>query len=289
VLLHMANLAEQQPVTSRLLSRLSELAELLHDSDVVTLPGFAATLEALSEAGPAPPSAGGPERFHRYLEALSGSPRAPYPELPAEPWHDPQDFPLARYLEGHAAEIREEVLALDPGRFHRESERIERTGDWDVAFFYERGRRHDAACEACPVTAAGIEDPLGGAVLTSAGLIYASRMRPGTHIQPHRGPTNLRLRCHLGIQVPEGDCAIRVGDETRAWEPGRCLVFDDHFEHEAWNRTGEDRLVLIVDVWHPALSAEEIRLLAGLHRHVEGHARRLAGYWRANAAAAAGG
>ncbi len=117
-----------------------------------------------------------------------------------------------------------------------------------------------------------------GVMRTSAGLIYASRLAPGTHIAPHRGPTNIRLRCHLAITVPEGDCGLRVGDQTRRWEPGHAIVFDDSFEHEAWNHTEAERIVLVVDLWHPDLSPEEIRLLTSLH----GQAARLASYWRAN-------
>jgi aspartyl/asparaginyl beta-hydroxylase (cupin superfamily) len=239
------------------------------------------------------PASRGATRFQRYLETLAdaGTDCAAlggvYPDLPSRPWHDPRDFPLARYLESRYATIREELSALAPSSFQRESERIERSGDWDVAFFYERGRRNDAVCDACPVTVRGIE--AYGGLRTMAGLSYASRMRAGTHIAAHRGPTNLRLRCHLGIDVPDGDCAIRVGEETRRWQAGRCLVFDDHFEHEAWNHADADRVVLIVDIWHPGLSGEEIRLLEALHRHVDSHARNLSRYWSRNAAARAGG
>jgi aspartyl/asparaginyl beta-hydroxylase (cupin superfamily) len=63
-------------------------------------------------------------------------------------------------------------------------------------------------------------------------------------------------------------------------------VFDDCFEHEAWNHTDEDRLVLIVDLWHPGLSPTEMTLLEGLHNHMSAHARRLSRYWSANAEAA---
>ena len=35
----------------------------------------------------------------------------------------------------------------------------------------------------------------------------------------------------LPLQVPPG-CRIRVGREWRSWHPGRCLVFDDSYEHE---------------------------------------------------------
>jgi aspartate beta-hydroxylase len=234
-----------------------------------------------------PTEAAGRKRFHQYIDvvadATGGTGRGGYPDLELRPWHDASDFPLAGYLEAHFAEIRDEVLALEPARFHRESERIERTGDWDVAFFYERGRRREEVCEACPVTTRGIETM--PAMRTAGGLIYVSRMRPGTHIRPHRGPTNLRLRCHLGITVPDGDCALRVGDDTRQWQEGQCLVFDDYLEHEAWNHTGQDRIVLIVDLWHPGLSATEVRLLEGLHGYAYAYARRLQRYWAANEAA----
>jgi aspartate beta-hydroxylase len=234
-------------------------------------------------------AADGRRRFGRYVEALAdGDPIASgaiYPDLPSRPWHRPQDFALVHYLEANFTAIREEILGLESTRFHRESERISRIGDWDVAFFYERGRRHDDLCAACPVTIQGLDTH--PTVRTMAGLIYVSRMRPSTHIRAHHGPTNLRLRCHLGIEVPEGDCAIRVGDQTRRWVEGACLVFDDHFEHEAWNHTEHDRIVLIVDLWHPSLSAEEVRLLEALHRYTHFHARRLGRYWSANAAARA--
>ncbi|MDQ6606312.1 MAG: aspartyl/asparaginyl beta-hydroxylase domain-containing protein [Actinomycetota bacterium] len=228
------------------------------------------------------------ERFHGYIETLAeaGGQRSAgvYPELPSRPWFDPATVSLARELEAHAEAIRDELLALDPRRFHRESERIERSGDWDVAFLYERGRRHDEVCTACPVTTRLIES--AAAIRTTPGLIYVSRMRPGTHIGAHRGPINFRVRCHLGIVVPDGDCAIRVGNESRRWREGRCLVFDDSFEHEAWNHADTERIVLIVDLWHPGLSTTEVRLLEGLYRFAHAQARSLQRYWSANAAAA---
>ncbi len=226
-------------------------------------------------------------RFQRYMgmlaDATTPGGRLLYPDLDRRPWWESVTSALAVDLESHFQEIREEVLALAPSRFTPESERIPRTGDWDVVFFYERGRRHDEVCDACPATTRVIEGD--GAMRTAAGLIYVSRMRPGTHIQAHRGPTNLRVRCHLGIAVPDGDCAIRVADQSRRWSEGRCLVFDDSFEHEAWNHTTDDRIVLIVDLWHPGLSSAEVHLLTGLHRYASGYARRLARYWAANEAA----
>ena len=237
---------------------------------------------------PAPPEpAAATTRFQRYMGGLADAARPTgrllYPDLDSRPWYEASLFALARHLESRGEEIREEIRALDPSRFAPESERIPRSGDWDVLFLYERGRRHGEVCDACPVTTSVIEG--AGAMRTAAGLIYVSRMRPGTHIQAHRGPTNLRVRCHLGITVPDGDCGIRVSDRSERWREGRCLVFDDTFEHEAWNRTTGDRIVLIVDLWHPALSSTEVHLLAGLHRYAAGYARGLERYWAANEAA----
>jgi aspartate beta-hydroxylase len=229
----------------------------------------------------------GTDRFVRYMARLADAPepggRVLYPGLPSRPWCDSSANGLARALEASFEAIRGEVLALDPSRFAPESERIARSGDWDVVFFYERGRRHDGVCDACPETTRVIEGD--GAMRTAAGLIYVSRMRPGTHIHAHRGPTNLRLRCHLGIAIPDGECALRVADETRRWREGGCLLFDDSFEHEAWNHTGEDRIVLIVDLWHPGLTNAEVHLLAGLQRHAAAYGRRLGRYWASNASA----
>ena len=232
----------------------------------------------------------GIDRFHRYIDSFAtpsrDSARAFYPNLRSAPWHDAENFPLAIDLQQQYPSIHEEIMALSPARFHRESEGIGRTGDWDVIFFYERGRRHDENCDACPTLTRVIERH--PTMRTAAGLIYLSRLRAGTEIAAHRGPTNMRLRCHLGIQVPRGDCGIRVGTETRKWEEGQCLVLDDFFEHEAWNRTKQDRIVLIVDMWHSGLGRDEIHLLEGLQRYGYSYARQLNRYWQRNDAAAAG-
>jgi hypothetical protein len=223
-------------------------------------------------------------RLWSYVQRFAGDANAlqdsKYPGLRAQAWHPPGHFPIVSALERAADVIAAEVAALDPSSFQRENERISRTGSWDVLFLYERGRRHDANCARCPATVAVLE--AHEIVRTMAGLAYFSRMSPGTHVAPHRGPTNMRVRCHLGVSVPEGDCGIRVGGERRRWEAGRCIVFDDSFEHEAWNATESVRTVLIVDLWHPDLTSEEIAVLEGLHRWAERQATNVQAYWRGN-------
>ena len=40
---------------------------------------------------------------------------------------------------------------------------------------------------------------------------------PGTHVWPHTGPTNCRLRMHLGLVIPKtgNGTKLRCGDEIR--------------------------------------------------------------------------
>jgi aspartate beta-hydroxylase len=88
-------------------------------------------------------------------------------------------------------------------------------------------------------------------------------LAPGTHILPHHGVTNARVVTHLPLIVPEA-CALRAGGEEHAWQEGRCITFDDTFEHEAWNRSEQTRVVLIIDNWNPHLSAVERNAVADL-------------------------
>jgi aspartyl/asparaginyl beta-hydroxylase (cupin superfamily) len=83
-----------------------------------------------------------------------------------------------------------------------------------------------------------------------------SLLAPRTHIPPHTGVSNTRLVCHLPLIVPP-NCRFRVGATTREWNVGEAFVFDDTIEHEAWNDSDQLRVVLILDLWPPALSPAE--------------------------------
>ena len=87
------------------------------------------------------------------------------------------------------------------------------------------------------------------------GLITAifSIMEPGKHLPPHRGPYNGVLRLHLGLIVPEPreQLGIRVEHDIYRWREGEAVIFDDAYEHEAWNHTAHTRVVLFVDFRKP--------------------------------------
>ncbi|TKS87329.1 Aspartyl/asparaginyl beta-hydroxylase [Collichthys lucidus] len=70
------------------------------------------------------------------------------------------------------------------------------------------------------------------------------------------------LRMHLGLVIPKHGCRIRCTDQTREWDEGKVLIFDDSFEHEVWQDADSYRLIFIVDVWHPELTAYQRQTLS---------------------------
>jgi aspartate beta-hydroxylase len=171
---------------------------------------------------------------------------------------DPQAFEVCRYLENHFDAIKTELSRVTATHgtaagYFAVHEPLVLSGSWDELMFYEAGIRVEGSAELLPVTAA-IIDGLPEQ-MKRAGAIMLSKLSPGTHLAAHCGFTNRRLRVHLGIQTPK-DAFIRVGDQTLEWQEGRCIVFDDSFEHEVWHFGTEARVVLLADMPHPDVVSE---------------------------------
>jgi beta-hydroxylase len=152
-----------------------------------------------------------------------------------------RQFPFTETLEANWGVIRGELLDLSRKAFKPFFNKGKLyDGTWDIFGLYAFGRKNAENCTLCPETTRVVE--------TIPRMVTAafSRLEPHTHIKPHVGYTPAVLRCHLGLIVPE-DCALRVGPEVRGWQEGRCMVFDDTTEHEAWNRSDSERVVLIID------------------------------------------
>ncbi len=292
-----AQLADEPYVALRELGLASALAALgRHEEAFVRLrnaasadPGLAPKLQQalnLYAQGHPNEAQAGMQRLNRYIGSFltnfNSARMGVYPGLTSTAFHDPSRLPGAIALEREYAAIRAEIEGLAAAEFQEEAEGLKGRGAWDVFLFYERGKKNTENCSRCPTITRIIEST--NTVRSMAGLLYVSKLSPGTDIKAHRGPINLRLRCHLGIKVPEGDCGLKVGGETRKWQEGKCLVFDDSLEHEAWNHTKEPRVVLILDFWHPDLTPAEVAYLEGLHRFANFHATSLNKYWSANAA-----
>lgn len=193
-----------------------------------------------------------------------------FPGLASQPYYERERFPWLATLERETDAIRTELLdmlAAERGfepflRFHTPKEVEDylrgKDGDqgWQAFFFYRHGERRDDNCARCPHTAAVLDSAPVVRIREHAPEALFSVLTPGAHILPHRGVTNTRLVTHLPLVVPP-DCALRVGGIDHAWQEGRCVVFDDTYEHEAWNRSDRTRVVLIFDVWHPDLTEVE--------------------------------
>ncbi|WP_426701018.1 aspartyl/asparaginyl beta-hydroxylase domain-containing protein [Rhodanobacter sp. Col0626] len=203
-----------------------------------------------------------------------------FPGIPSQAFYPRERFPAHARLEAAVDVIGEELRAVlaqaqdelvpflgAPSSSAVAAELLSASGPqqaaWDAFFFHRHGVRHDASCARCPRTSALLDSLPLVRIREHAPETLYSVLRPGTHILPHRGVTNTRLVTHLPLIVPP-DCALRVGGETHVWQEGRCVTFDDTFEHEAWNRSGHDRVVLILDSWNPDLSEAEQRAVTDL-------------------------
>jgi hypothetical protein len=131
-----------------------------------------------------------------------------------------------------------------------------RSGSWNVFYLVEEGLWNETLCDLCPLTQSLISKlPL---VLCSMGYAYFSVITPGTVIKPHYGSTNAKLRIQLPLEGHK-DCNLIVNNETYNYEAGKCLVFDDSYLHEVIHAsTTESRIVLVLDIWHPDLTTDDI-------------------------------
>jgi aspartyl/asparaginyl beta-hydroxylase (cupin superfamily) len=172
-----------------------------------------------------------------------------------EPFLDPAALPWTALLERHYPAIRSEaerVLRVRDAlpNFQDIAPELLRLSDddqWKTFWFVGYDVWDDANCLRCPMTAAVLRAIPG---LTTG---FFSILGPGKRLPPHYGPYRGVLRHHLGLVVPEPReaCGIRVHDQVRHWIEGSSLVFDDTYEHEAWNDSDSERVVLFLDIKRP--------------------------------------
>jgi aspartyl/asparaginyl beta-hydroxylase (cupin superfamily) len=94
---------------------------------------------------------------------------------------------------------------------------------------------------------------------------FISKIEPNAKIIEHSGTTNANYRCHLGLIVPSEDpnlLGIHVKSETLSWSEQKLLTFIDANKHYAWNKTEQERYVLIFDVIRPAFLSKKDFILS---------------------------
>ncbi|XP_016968297.1 aspartyl/asparaginyl beta-hydroxylase isoform X5 [Drosophila biarmipes] len=189
------------------------------------------------------------------------------PGLKAQPFWQPKETGYERQLDRlrlHWRAIREEGLALlgESGFFQDEAELLRDQGVWQQYELFAQGRRVKDNCRRTPITC-GLLQEFPESAGCRRGQVKFSVMQAGTHVWPHCGPTNCRLRAHLTLVAPESEkTSLRVAEQERTWREGELFVFDDSFEHEVWHNGSQPRLVLILDLWHPQLTPAQRRSLS---------------------------
>jgi ornithine lipid ester-linked acyl 2-hydroxylase len=179
-----------------------------------------------------------------------------YSKLDNRPVHDVGEFPWAIEVEREWNLVRAELDDLLtrkeelPGchEICSELRSISTDRDWKTFIFAGYGIKSEEAIRLCPQTWRILQ--------TIPGMKTAmfSVFEPGKYLKPHRGPYNGVLRLHLGLLVPDTPAqtvAIQVDNTVCHWEEGKVLIFDDAYEHEAWNHSDQTRVVLFVDFVKP--------------------------------------
>ena len=206
--------------------------------------------------------------------------------------------PLMKLKQHYKAIQQEGLMALfnstEEGHFQEEAENLREEGLWQQLVLFETGVKSEEGCKLAPETCKLIFKYMREiSADCTHGQVKFSVIHPGTHVWPHSGPSNCRLRGHLGLVIPKvqdgsrqaagdhqgsaGRLEMRIADQYVSWEEGELLIIDDSFEHELWyqngvgGRMGGIRLVLLVDMWHPDLSDQEKKALPRLVNRNQNH------------------
>ena len=231
-----------------------------------------------------------PPRFAEALAIASGKqevylqqPTSFYfPGLPQKPWYERDDFPWIAELEAAVPAMRaeiEQVLADEQGvepYVQEEAKRASRghsllnDASWSAFHLFKAGERVEENAQRCPLIMRLLEVLPIPKINRRSPMALISILKPGTHIPPHHGMLNTRLICHIPLVVPEG-CRLRVGGQTRDVVEGQAMIFDDSFEHEAWNDGDAVRAVLLFEIWRPEISEDEKVALTAMFEAVTGY------------------
>jgi len=235
-----------------------------------------------------------PRACRRFLEGDGDDPTSTWRVLFEEYWnaHQQQERTKVAWLQNDTS---------SPAGVSNSDDVATNSNSWSVLHILNQGIWNETNASACPRTAALVRSIPGGIKEGCVfGNAFYSVLEPGTVVEPHCGPTNVRHRLHYGIEIPNnantvaftstGTCergegeaddnhdaaVLTVLDRKVMWETNGCFVFDDSLLHSveysssgssktAAKKRGRRRVVLIVDLWHPELTEEERSLITELY------------------------
>lgn len=203
-----------------------------------------------------------------------------YPGLPQRRFYDPVQFPWLEPMLAQVPAMQDELAAViaagdagfdpyvrhNPDRPAPANHLLERK-DWSAFYFWRDGAVVSENARRCPATMTALEHAPLPRIPARSPNAHWSSLLPGTHIKPHCGMLNTRLICHIPV-LTAPDCWLRVGSETRAWEPGVPLLFDDSIEHEAKNDGPRRRVVLLFEIWRPEVPEEDRAAIARIFQAI---------------------
>ncbi|HTB31933.1 MAG TPA: aspartyl/asparaginyl beta-hydroxylase domain-containing protein [Bacteroidia bacterium] len=195
----------------------------------------------------------------------------PYPGN--EPWFfDTKSCPPLAEMESHWAQLKDEIAAFvkeKDSKFVSNKEvyeNIDINNGWSVLVFLFWGLKiSNEFKKKCPQTYRYIKKVPGFVSLS------ISQLSPHSTLAEHTGDTNAMLRCHLGVEIPGRlpDCGLIVNGDKKNWEEGKWIIFNDAYQHGAWNNTDKRRIVIIMDFIKPEFIGQKNLACAFiLTRHV---------------------
>jgi len=224
------------------------------------------------------------KRFHDSVDIMLGRKKRydsqsvtfHFPNLAPIEFFERSDFPWLDPIEAGTGAIRDEfleILQAEEGFTpyisypddipKNQFAELNNSPNWSAFHLYKSGRLVPENAARAPITMKLLEGAPQPDQQGRTPAAMFSLLKPRTRIPPHMGVSNVRLVTHLPLIIPEG-CGFRVGNDTRAWIPGKAWVFDDTIEHEAWNDSDKLRVVLIFDIWHPHLTPPERAMISAL-------------------------
>lgn len=200
------------------------------------------------------------------------------PDLPATAVFDNDTANWTADVSRHCADITAEFIALmdsdaqagapyvpASSRLGADWSPLKGQKNWNAVHLFKDGVPQPAA-DACPKTVAALRAVPMVHQNGHPMEVFFSVLKPGVTIPAHYGLANCRATGHLPLIVP-GDGAIRVGTHTHRWQVGQPFIFDDSFDHSAWNHhTDSMRVVLIFEAWRPDMSDDEIGAVQASYR-----------------------
>lgn len=205
------------------------------------------------------------DRWDNEIPALYCSHLTSHPVWPSDE--------VCELLERNVDMFREEFAGIDPEHYQVDArDHIAGLTDghnWTVFPFYDGfGNLQAENASKCPRIAEFLAGYPG--VGSMGCMAFFSIMNPDTHVRPHTSELNLRMRYHLGIEVPERDIEFRIHDQRITWKQDKCLKIDDSYEHEVFQQSDRRRVVFVMDVPHTELRPEELAFLQEFMRYTTG-------------------